>query len=124
MSRWVTVGTFADPQTAEPARLRLDAEGIPVFLEGARMGGRSMYAVATGGVKLQVPAPLAADARVLLSQVWELPPTADDRDDAWEDLAPLPGERRRAVMKVAILVMLFGPFFLGVIGWVIERALR
>ena len=90
MATWVTVGTFADDHEAEAVRIRLEAEGIPTFVEGARMGGRSMYHVATGGLKLQVPRQLAADARVLLSQTWSLPPSDDGLDDAWEELGPEP----------------------------------
>ena len=70
---WVTVGTFADAMRAQGPRIRLEAEGIPTVLQGERMGSRSMYAVATGGLKLQVPRPLEADARVLLSQSWTSP---------------------------------------------------
>jgi hypothetical protein len=116
-ARLVTLQTFADALAAEAPRLRLEAEGIPTFLEGERMGGRSMYLVATGGVKLQVPEPLAADARILLSQTWT-PPAVDhdDLDDAWEDLSPEPGASRRSVMKGVILVLLFGPFVLWLIA--------
>ena len=124
VANWVTVATFTDAQAAEPARLRLDAEGIPTFLEGARMGGQSMYLVATGGVKLQVPQALADDARILLSQSWSLPTAPDDLDDAWEELAPESGRRRRTVMKGALIVLLFGPLLLGLIGWLIERGFR
>ena len=87
---WVTVGTFADAMQAQGPRIRLEAEGIPTVLQGERMGSRSMYAVATGGLKLQVPRPLEADARVLLSQSWTSPVSEDDLDDAWEELAPEP----------------------------------
>jgi hypothetical protein len=121
-ARWVTVRTFADALAAEAPRLRLEAEGIPTFLEGARMGGRSMYLVATGGVKLQVPQPLEADARVLLDQTWAPPAHGnDDLDDAWEELAPEPGAVRRSVMKGAILVILFGPVVLSLVAWLLHR---
>lgn len=112
-TRWVTVETFGDALKAEAPRIRLEAEGIPTFVEGARMGSHSMYPVATGGVRLQVPQPLAADARVVLSQTWA--PVAapdDDLDDAWDDLAPEPGAVRRPVMKAALLLILFGPLVL------------
>ena len=69
-ARWVTVGTFGDDLQAEAPRIRLEAEGIPTFVQGARMGSPSMYPVATGGVRLQVPDTLLADARVVLSQDW------------------------------------------------------
>jgi hypothetical protein len=119
--RWVTVGTFADASTAEAPRIRLEAEGIPTFLEGARMGSAAMYHVATGGVKLQVPQPLAADARVLLSQSWApsvLP--GDDLDDAWDDLAPEPGGALGSVMGAAVLALVVGPLVLVLIAWLIR----
>ena len=111
-TRWVTVETFGDALKAEAPRIRLEAEGIPTFVEGARMGSHSMYPVATGGVRLQVPQPLEADARVVLSQKWSPVVAVDDLDDAWEELAPEPGAVRRPVMKAAILLILFGPLFL------------
>jgi hypothetical protein len=107
--RLVTVGRFAHAAQAQAARIRLEAEGIPTFLQGERMGSAAMYAVATGGVAIQVPAELAADARIILQQSWSSPVEDDDLDDAWEDLAPEPGARRRTVMKGLILVFLLGP---------------
>jgi hypothetical protein len=68
--RWVTVGQFTDSQAAEIPRIRLEAEGIPTFVEGERMGSRSMYHVATGGARLAVPDTLADEARIILSQTW------------------------------------------------------
>lgn len=114
--RWVTVATYADGLQSDAPRLRLEAEGIPTFLEGERMGRNTIYQVATGGVKLQVPAEHVADARVLLSQVWEAPKDADDLDDAWDDLAPAPWEKRRQVMKGVIVLILLGPVVLALVG--------
>src|SRR5690349_104837 len=34
----VTVGTYSSPIAAEALRIRLEAEGIPTFLQGERMG--------------------------------------------------------------------------------------
>lgn len=113
--RWVTVATFADLLGAEVPRIRLEAEGIPTFLMGERMGSHSMYQVATGGVKLQVPEPLAPEARVLLAQTWA-PPLDDDPDDAWDELAPDPGAGRRAVMKGVIVFFLLAPFLLTLLS--------
>jgi hypothetical protein len=88
---WVEVACYADSLRAEAPRIRLEAEGIPTFLDGERMGQPSMYRVAIGGVKLCVPGSLAADARVLLAQSWAPVAVADDDlDDAWDDLAPEP----------------------------------
>jgi len=105
--RLVTVATFALVGEAHGPRIRLEAEGIPTFLDGERMGTNAIYQVATGGVKLQVPEEQVADARVLLAQSWSAPEQEDD--DPWEGLEPEPAERRRSIMKAAILVFLFGP---------------
>jgi hypothetical protein len=110
--RWVTVRTFDDASKAEAPRIRLESEGIPTFLEGERMGSMSMYQVATGGVKLQVPQPLLADARILLRQSWSADVVDDELEDAWDELAPAPGAFRRSVMTWMILFLLFGPFLL------------
>jgi hypothetical protein len=113
----VTVATFSHPNQANAPRIRLEAEGIPTFLDGERIAGNTLYQVATGGVRLQVPASLASAARILISQTWSPPPEAgDDLDDAWEDLVPEPGARRRAAMKVVILVFLFGPTVVAAIS--------
>jgi hypothetical protein len=79
---WVTVRAYHHPIEAEAARIRLDAEGIPTFLEGQRMGSNYPYQVATGGTKLQVPRPLVQEARILLSQSWASP---FEEEDDWDD---------------------------------------
>jgi hypothetical protein len=117
----VTVATFSHPNQANPPRIRLEAEGIPTFLDGERIAGSTLYQVATGGVRLQVPASLASAARVLISQTWSpLIEAEEDLDDAWEDLAPEPGARRRSVMKLAILLFLFGPIVVVLLSMVVE----
>jgi hypothetical protein len=80
---WVTVTVFPNALDAAVPRTRLEAEGIPTFLDGERMGALGMYSVATRGVKLQVPANRVADARIILSQSWSLP--SDEKAD-FEDL--------------------------------------
>jgi hypothetical protein len=80
---WVTVKVFPDSLSAAIPRSRLEAEGIRTFVEGERMGSPAMYRVATGGVKLQVPADQAPEARIILSQNWSLP--SDEKAD-FEDL--------------------------------------
>ena len=129
---WVTVATFGHPNEANAPRIRLEAEGVPTFLDGERIASSALYQVATGGVRLQVPGSQAATARILLAQTWAAPPInpddADDDlhddDDPWLGLAPEPGTRRRAIMKVAIVVFLFGPGLVtlvnvlaGLLGW-------
>ena len=95
--RWVTVGRFGDSLAAEAPRIRLEAEGIPTFVEGQRMGSRSMYHVAIGGVRLKVPDNLAGDARIILSQTWSATAAElgieEDHDEGAEDFqAELPPE--------------------------------
>jgi len=80
---WVTVGVYPDSQSTAAPRIRLEAEGIPTFVDGERMGSAGMYRQAIGGAKLQVPAEREADARIILSQTWSLP--ADEKAD-FEDL--------------------------------------
>ncbi|HEU5115849.1 MAG TPA: hypothetical protein VFT74_04165 [Isosphaeraceae bacterium] len=110
---WVEVARFAQPSTAIAPRLRLDSEGIPTFLDGERVALESAYNLASGGVKLLVPASLAHDARVILDQTWApVSPSADDPedlDDAWDSLEPYPAERRRTVMKLIIVAILALP---------------
>ena len=120
--RWATVATYVHPNEANAPRIRLEAEGIPTFLDGERIAGVTLFQVATGGARLQVPESLASAARVLLDQTWAAPVAADveDEDDPWAGLAPEPGDRRRAVMKGAILLILFGPGLLALarlVGW-------
>jgi hypothetical protein len=80
---WVTAAVFPNSATAAILRGRLEAEGIPTFLDGERMGTAGMYLAATRGVRLQVPADRAADARIILDQDWSLP---DDEKADFEDL--------------------------------------
>ncbi len=107
-STWVVAATFADDTEAEAKRLRLEAEGIPTRLENERMGSRSMLLVATGGITIKVPEASLADARVILSQAWTIPPSHDqvDADDEWEGLEPEQApDRRRRVMKSIVWFM-------------------
>ncbi|MDB5349746.1 MAG: hypothetical protein JWN86_993 [Planctomycetota bacterium] len=107
---WVSIAAYPQPIAAQAPRIRLEAEGIPTFLEGEHMGGHGLYAVATGGVRLQVPRNLVHDARIVLSQTWvSVAEADDDLDDAWDDLAPEPGSRRRTVMRAIIVLILVLP---------------
>jgi Ni,Fe-hydrogenase III large subunit len=66
----VTVDTLFDERIAEFARMRLEAEGIPVLLHS--MGQALMFgAILLGGVRIQVPEDCAERARVLLKQLKE-----------------------------------------------------
>jgi hypothetical protein len=108
----VTVARFGDALRAEAPRIRLEAEGIPTFVEGERMGSPSMYHVATGGVQLRVPASLVADARILLAQSWATPDEDDDLDDAWDELEPDPGAALRDVGRALVLLVVITPLLL------------
>ncbi len=119
--RWVTVRTFADLTAAQASRIRLDAEGIPTLLEGERMGSASMYQVATGGVKLQVPEPLLADARIILAQSWSLPvDSEDDLDDVWDDLAVDPMAWSRDLGRIVILIAMAAPLLATILLYLIQ----
>ena len=85
---WVTVASYIYPHQAEAARLRLDAEGIPSFLDGQRMAANTAYQFAVGGVRLQVPRSSQQDARILLAQSWSVPADDDEHEDEvdWDEL--------------------------------------
>lgn len=63
----ITIDRYLDLTAAEIARMRLEAEGVPVLLHAAGhaslMGG-----LAVGGILLQVPAEYEDKARSLLQQ--------------------------------------------------------
>jgi hypothetical protein len=122
---WRTLARFGSLAQAEGARLRLEAEGIPTFLDNVRMATQYVSHPAIGGVKLQVPAALLDEARILLDQTWDVPPD-DDLDDAWEELGPEPGARRRRIMQWAIILLLALPLLPFAIELILGllRALR
>jgi hypothetical protein len=82
---WVTITSYENSLAATVPRSRLEAEAIPTFLDGERMGSPGMYTTATNGVRLQVPANRAAEACIILSQCWSLPIDEDEKAD-FEDL--------------------------------------
>ena len=118
---WVTVRRFPDSLAASAARIRLDAEGIPTFVEGERMGAPAMYRVATGGVKLQVPEEYAADARIILSQDWSWPgdelaideDAATDVDEVGASDAPSP---RSFLVEIIVVLALAIPLIAALIA--------
>lgn len=105
---WATIAAFPSTSAAEAARIRLEAEGIPTFLEGERMANQGIYQIATGGVRLQVPVELSDEARIILSQTW-IPDQDETLEDAWEDFEPEPGANRRLIMKGVIVFILLLP---------------
>jgi hypothetical protein len=122
---WVTVRRFPHSLAAEAARIRLEAEGIPTFVEGERMGSPAMYQVATNGVKLQVPAELVDEARVILAQSWSLPSgdadVEDDLDDfddlenVTEDALPEPSSTRLLIAEALFILILITPLIVWLI---------
>jgi hypothetical protein len=120
---WVTVKRFPDSLAVAAARIRLEAEGIPTFVEGERMGAPSMYRVATGGVKLQVPTELAADARIILDQDWSWPDEELDQDDGdgdelnpgLEERTHVPDSSRAFLIEVIVILALAIPM----LAWLI-----
>ena len=111
---WVTVKRFPDSLSASGARIRLDAEGIPTFIEGERMGAPAMYRVATGGVKLQVPEELVADARIILSQDWSWPDEELETDDGLgiDEVEPppsVPASPRAFLIELLVILALAIP---------------
>jgi hypothetical protein len=120
---WVTVTRFPHSLAVAAARIRLEAEGIPTFVEGERMGSPSMYRVATGGVKLQVPADLVDEARIILSQSWSLEiDDADidddfgDVDEDWAATAAEPGAVPLWVAEAILILVLASPLIIWVLG--------
>jgi hypothetical protein len=91
--KWATVARYSDSMAAEAPRIRLEAEGIPTFVAGERMGARSMYHVATGGVELKVPDSLATDARIILSQTWSATAAELDLDETVDDDVDVESDR-------------------------------
>jgi hypothetical protein len=118
---WVTVKRFPDSLAVAAARIRLEAEGIPTFVEGERMGAPSMYRVATGGVKLQVPAELTAEARVILDQEWSWPDDELELEEgAWEETedAAHEAESSRAFLIELIVVLVLA---IPMIAWLVSH---
>ncbi len=120
---WVTVRRFPDSLAVSGARIRLEAEGIPTFVEGERMGAPTMYRVATGGVKLQVPAELAADARVILDQDWSWPDEdlalADDapEDEDHDELPPEPDAARSFLIEIIVVLGIAIPLTAALVAY-------
>jgi hypothetical protein len=116
---WVAVVRYADSLRAEAQRIRLEAEGIPTFVEGARMGNSAMYPEATSEMKLCVPASLAADARILLAQSWALPDD-DDLEDAWDDLEPRPVAAWLDVGRVIVFLLALIPLLFVLVVFLLK----
>ena len=120
---WVTVTKYPHSLAVAAARIRLEAEGIPTFVDGERMGSPSMYQVATGGVKLQVPAELVDEARIILSQSWSLETDDSDNgddfgdiDEDWADTTAEPSAVHLWVTEAVLILVLVSPLIIWVLG--------
>lgn len=68
-ARWVTLASYLHPAEAHIARLRLESAKIPCVLLDELTAATHCLSLATGGVKLQVPAECAEDAADLLRRL-------------------------------------------------------
>ena len=66
--RWVTLATFWHPTEAHLARLRLEHAGVACVLLDELTAATNCFAIAVGGVKLQVPKAQAGRAAALLGR--------------------------------------------------------
>ena len=67
---WVTIDRYFHPTEAHISAGRLEAEGIPVFLLGINHASTNwLITTAIGGIQVQVPADMAADARAILAEI-------------------------------------------------------
>ena len=66
---WVTLAAFWHPAEAHIARLRLEAAGVACVLLDELTAATNVFAIAVGGVKLQVPRSQSSRAAKLLRDV-------------------------------------------------------
>ena len=83
-----------------------------------------MYRVATGGVKLQVPEDMVAEARVIISQSWALESDEWDLDSdfgevhhAWENPQEDKSSIRLWITEIILILLLVSPLIL----WLLHR---
>jgi hypothetical protein len=82
--QWVPVCGFHHPSESVPLRIRLEAEGIPTFIDGERTAHHLPGHGVQGDVKLLVPIEHVQEARVILAQSWRID-LDDDHDDDWDE---------------------------------------
>lgn len=102
-SGWTTVDRFFHPTDAHIAAGKLESEGIPVFLLGINHASVNwLMSNALGGIRLQVPASHADDARQLLAQMAK--PSEDSELDCPEcggtDTTAMSNSRKIAFLAV------------------------
>ena len=74
----VTIGRYSTPYEANMVKSQLESAGIPAFVaDEYTVGMNWLYSNALGGVKVQVPEPLASKAQQILASENELSATCD-----------------------------------------------
>ena len=81
-AEWVTVGSYSSGLEADIARAVLEADGIPVFVQGNSPGifGLAFQGTIAGGIELRVPSPELERALALLDDAEGI-----DLEDAPDD---------------------------------------
>jgi putative signal transducing protein len=67
----ITVARFFSVQSADLARIALEGSGVPVFLESEGYAQLTTIPAAVGGIRIQVPASRAEEARAILKSLAE-----------------------------------------------------
>lgn len=111
--QWVPVCTFQNPAESEPLRIRLEAEGIPTFIDGERMASHLLGHGARGGVELLVPIEHVHEARIILAQSWRI----DLDDDGVDDWDESDDDRLRHELHTPISVE--SAKFLKIVVWIL-----
>ena len=74
----VTIGRYSTPYEANMVKSQLESAGIPAFVADEHVIGMNwLYSNALGGVKVQVPESLAAEAQEILVAETEAPQTSE-----------------------------------------------
>jgi len=100
---WTTIDRFFHPTDAHIAAGRIESEGIPVFLLGINHASANwLLSNALGGIRVQVPANRAEEARAILAEIAQPLPEQDE-------LCPKCGSAETSAMsnsrKVAFLAV-------------------
>ncbi len=120
----VTIATFSFPHEAHLAKAKLDAFGIPSFIADEHtINMQWLYSNAMGGVRLQVPSELAAQAQEALNEPVEIEPIPESELGPEENSVACPycggalGELYSAGKRPAVLTWIF----LGFPLWPIKK---
>ncbi len=122
-----TVATFSKPEEAHLFRMRLEAAGIPAFVQDEHLVQMDwLYSNAIGGVRVQIADEDVSAAREFLAADTEQKPV-----DAVDVLCPAcgssdtkPDERPRRLAFLSLLCFPSSYYFRGIAGDVILAATR